>query len=97
MGKIGDIFFIVTLDGNEQSTGIFNALGCQTFQHLGFLPALRCAALIRKNISPAAMQKSMIGPGGPGIDIILFDQDTFYTSQGKIPGNAGACCATADD
>jgi hypothetical protein len=82
--KIGHVFFIIAFDCNEQSAGIFDALGSELFQKFCFIPAFRRAARIRKNISPAAVQKSMIGPGCPGVDIILFDQNTFYTTQGKI-------------
>jgi hypothetical protein len=37
-------------------------------------------ARIRRDIASAAVQQTMIGTGGPGVDVALFDERTGYAA-----------------
>jgi len=43
------------------------------------------------------VQKSMIGAGCAGIEIVEFSQYALYSAQRQIPGDAGACDPAADN
>ena len=84
-------------EGDEQSSGIFNAVGSDRTKDLVFPYAFFGRLAVFDRIAGARMEQAVVAAGCSGGNVVTFYQQYLKTSHSAVARSARACDAATDD
>ena len=97
VSEIGDVSMVISLDGNEETAGVFDTLGRQPLEDRPLVTALPGRGRIGFYVPSAAVQQPVIAAGGTRIDVLFLNQDATDAAKRQIPGQPRTGGAATDD